>query len=251
MEIWRLPDHRALGSLGTPGGADCRSSDGGALEESEGKWERTCRLRAALPGLSMRSSCGSTTRPDSGRSSSGRSEHPQHEHAFRTAGLEGNRHETSGRMLLPLACSALDDTPEHRAWLDAIVEYVLGAQHAPERSATGSSTKHDQRAIRDRECALIQSNSDSVGTCSTRELRVPRLHEAAAVARDPAVSRAGTARGLPDPHPDPERDAPRLDGAGTGFDSTAGLLGSDGNRLGVWAIETGWTWDGSRLPGHA
>ena len=172
-------------------------------------------------------------------------------------GSEGNRHETERcRMLLPLAwLLRVDDTPEHREWLRGIVEYVLAAQHASgaiRHRFIEETTTNEQYGTG--ECALIQSNSDSVADLLyATNFAFLGLHEAAAATGDPETAQAADRLAdfmiriqiRSETHPE-------LDGGWyRGFDFKRwDYWGSDGDiGWGVWAIETGWTvgWISSTL----
>ena len=164
-------------------------------------------------------------------------------------GSANNCHETERcRMLLPLAwLLRVADTPEHREWLREIVEYVLAAQHASgaiRHRLIDETTTNEQYGTA--ECALVQSNSDSVADMLyATNFALLGLHEAAAVTMDPAISQAEDRltdflmriQIRSETHPE-------LDGGWyRGFDFKRwDYWGSDGDHgWGLWAIETGWT----------
>jgi hypothetical protein len=164
-------------------------------------------------------------------------------------GSEGNRHETERcRMLLPLAwLLRVDDTAEHREWLQEIVRYVLDAQHASGaiRHRLIEEVKANEK-YGTLECALIQSNGEPVtDLLYATNFAFVGLHEVAAVTKDPEVIQAEERladflvriqiRG---------ETRPELDGGWyRGFDFRRwDYWGADGDvGWGVWSIETGWT----------
>ena len=162
---------------------------------------------------------------------------------------EGNRHETERcRMLLTLAWLVrVDDTPEHRMWLDAIVEYVLAAQHASgaiRHRLIEETTTNEQYGTG--ECALIQSNEDAVtDLLYATNFAFLGLHEAYAATQDPRIAQAEDR--LADfmiRSQIQSETRPELSGAWyRGFDFKRwDYWGSDGDvGWGVWAAETGWT----------
>lgn len=172
-------------------------------------------------------------------------------------GSEGNRHETERcRMLLPLAwLLRVDDTAEHRQWLNEIVHYVLDAQHASgaiRHRIVEETTANEQYGTS--ECALIQSNGDpNTDLLYAVNFAVIGLHEAAAVTKDSEIRQAEDrlADFLTRIQIRSETRSELEGGWYRGFDFKRwDYWGSDGDiGWGVWTIETGWTvaWISSTL----
>ncbi|HOX02139.1 MAG TPA: hypothetical protein P5555_07260 [Candidatus Paceibacterota bacterium] len=104
-------------------------------------------------------------------------------------------------MLLCLAWLArIEDTPEHRQWLQLVINDYLAAQHAsgalPERFRAGAGTGHykvpaSNEAYGTTETPLLQENGDPVSDqLYVSGFALLGLHEAAAVLKDPRVEAA-------------------------------------------------------------
>lgn len=162
---------------------------------------------------------------------------------------ESNRHEAERvRMLLPLAWLVrIDNTPEHRRWLDQTLAYVLAAQDASgaiRGRVTASATANEQYGTG--ECALIHATGDPcTDLLYTTNFALLGLHEAVAATGDAAarVAEDRLADFLVRIQARSERRR-ELDGAWfRGFDYAKwDYWGSNGDiGWGVWSTETGWT----------
>lgn len=163
--------------------------------------------------------------------------------------LEANRYEQErARMLLPLAWLVrADDTPEHRAWLRKIAEYVMGIQDVsgavPQRIGHIAKTNADYGSG---ECALIHQDGDpATDLLYSMNFAMIGMLEAAAATGD--ADYAGSANRMADfliRCQTRSQQRPELDGTWyRGFDFKKwDYWGSDGDAgWGVWTTESGWT----------
>jgi hypothetical protein len=167
-----------------------------------------------------------------------------------TNGIQQER----ARMLLPLAwLIRVDDTPEHRAWLQRLAEDLLAHQDRTGaiREQIGELSRGRYRPPRSNEeygtseASLIQSNGDPIADMTyTCHVAFIGLHEAAAVTGDAKLAAATDKLAdfliriqiRSEAHPE-------LDGAWfRAFDFRRwDYWGSDADLgWGVWSIDTGW-----------
>ena len=152
------------------------------------------------------------------------------------------------RMLLPLAWLVrVQDTPEHRQWLDTVASYVLGVQDrsgAIAQRVTRTAARNEDYGTG--ECALIHANGDpATDLLYGGNFALLGLHEAAA-ATGSAELKAAADRLAEFLIRVQVRSSQRgeLDGVWfRGFDFKRwDYWGSNGDvGWGVWATETGWT----------
>ncbi|MBN1342073.1 MAG: hypothetical protein JXQ73_05300 [Phycisphaerae bacterium] len=163
--------------------------------------------------------------------------------------LEANRVETERcRMLLPLAWLVrVDDTPEHRQWLETIAHYVIDLQDAS--GAIPQIPGHVVASNEDfgtGECALTHAAGDpATDALYAINFAFVGMHEAAAATGNPAYaeSAARMADFFIRTQTRSERH-PELDGTWyRSFDYRKwDYWGSDGDAgWGVWTNEIGWT----------
>ena len=163
--------------------------------------------------------------------------------------LEANRVEQERcRMLLPLAWLVrVDDTPEHRRWLDTIARYVIGLQDAsgaiPQIPGTIVASNE---GYGEGECALAhQAGDPATDALYSINFAFLGMHEAAAATGDEryAQSAAKMADFFIRSQTQSETH-PELDGTWyRGFDFKKwDYWASDGDAgWGVWTNEIGWT----------
>lgn len=163
--------------------------------------------------------------------------------------LEGNRSETERcRMLLPLAWLVrVNDTPEHRQWLDTIARHVMELQDASGAipQIPGVVVPSNEGYGKD-ECAIVhQAGDPATDALYSMNFAFIGMHEAAAVTGDPRYARSAAkmADFLVRTQTRSERH-PELDGTWyRGFDFKKwDYWASDGDAgWGVWTNEIGWT----------
>jgi hypothetical protein len=158
------------------------------------------------------------------------------------------------RILLPLAWLVrVDDTPEHRAWLDRIAKDLIATQHAsgalPENlKGTGGGhylIPQSNEAYGTGETPLIQSNGDPASDqLYTTGFAVLGLHEAHAATGDAALKDAADTLARYLARIQVKSDAlPYLDGAWfRAFDYGRWDYWSSSADIGwgAWSIEAGW-----------
>ena len=163
--------------------------------------------------------------------------------------LEANRVETERcRMLLPLAWLVrVDDTPEHRKWLDTIAQYVIDLQD--ESGAIPQIPGHvveSNDGYGTGECALTHEAGDpATDALYAINFAFIGMHEAAAATGNPDYAKS--AEKMADFFIRTQTQSqrhPELDGTWyRGFDFRKwDYWGSDGDAgWGVWSNEIGWT----------
>ena len=152
------------------------------------------------------------------------------------------------RMLLPLAWLVrVEDTPEHRAWLKQVADYVLSVQDASgaiaQKVTRGVSSNGEYGTS---ECALIYANGDpATDLLYAGNFALLGLQEAAAATGDAGLANAAAKLGDFLVRAQVRSRLPaELDGAWfRGFDfGKWDFWGSNGDvGWGVWSTETGWT----------
>ena len=163
--------------------------------------------------------------------------------------LEANRYEQERcRMLLPLAWLVrADDTPQHRAYLDTVAQYII--EHQDPSGAIGQVPGHVVTAnsgYGTGECAIVHETGDpSTDALYSINFAFIGMHEAAAATGNPAY--AASAKKMADFFIRTQTQSqthPELDGTWyRGFDYKKwDYWGSDGDHgWGIWTNEIGWT----------
>jgi hypothetical protein len=162
---------------------------------------------------------------------------------------EANRQDSErARMLLPLAwLIRIEDTPQHRAWLDQVANYVIDAQD--ECGAIRQIVDHPgggNASYGTGECPLVYESGDpATDLLYTTNFAFFGLHEAAAATGDVRLKRAAEriADFLIRIQIRSDKHA-MLDGAWfRGFDFRRwDYWGSNADvGWGIWATESGWT----------
>jgi hypothetical protein len=163
--------------------------------------------------------------------------------------LEANRYEQERcRMLLPLAWLVrADDTPEHRAYLDTVAQYVI--DHQDPSGAIGQIPGHvvgTNGGYGTGECAIVhQAGDPATDALYSINFAFIGMHEAAAATGNPAyAASAGKMADFFVRTQTQSRTRPELDGTWyRGFDFRKwDYWGSDGDwGWGIWTNEIGWT----------
>jgi hypothetical protein len=163
--------------------------------------------------------------------------------------LEANRAEQERcRMLLPLAWLVrVDDTPEHRAWLDTIARYIIGIQDksgaVPQIPGSVVSSNNGYGTG---ECAMAHKEGDPV-TDALYSINFAFLGMTEAASATGNVAYIKSAEKMADFFIRTQTQSQKhseLDGTWyRGFDYTKwDYWGSDGDAgWGVWSNEIGWT----------